>query len=94
MSLVLGIDIGGTKVAGGVVAADGTIVATARRATPGASVTDTEDAIAAVLAAIERARPGEQLQLHEGAPPLCWSTRLPFPDPTAAGCGRRLANGG
>ena len=30
----LGIDIGGTKVAGGIVAADGTIVATARRASP------------------------------------------------------------
>ena len=41
----LGIDIGGTKVAGGVVAPDGTILATARRATPGASVADTEDAL-------------------------------------------------
>ncbi|TFV65070.1 ROK family protein, partial [Blastococcus sp. CT_GayMR20] len=40
----LGIDIGGTKVAGGVVAPDGTILATALRATPGASVSDTEDA--------------------------------------------------
>src|SRR3954454_6318686 len=55
----LGIDIGGTKVAGGVVAADGTIVATARRATPGASVADTEDAIAAVVS---------ELALHHGAP--------------------------
>src|SRR5512133_3095986 len=45
----LGSDIGGTKVAGGGVAADGTIVATARRATPGASVADTEDAIVAVV---------------------------------------------
>ena len=45
----LGIDIGGTKVAGGVVAPDGTILATARRATPGASVADTADAIAAVV---------------------------------------------
>ncbi len=34
----LGIDIGGTKVAGGLVAPDGTILATARRATPGSSV--------------------------------------------------------
>jgi glucokinase len=45
----LGIDIGGTKVAGGVVAPDGTIVDTARRATPGKSVSATEDAIAAVV---------------------------------------------
>ena len=45
----LGIDVGGTKVAGGVVTADGTILATARRATPGGSVADTEDAIAAVV---------------------------------------------
>jgi glucokinase len=45
----LGIDIGGTKVAGGVVAPDGTILDTARRATPGRSVEATEDAIAAVV---------------------------------------------
>jgi len=45
----LGIDIGGTKVAGGVVAPDGTILDTARRATPGKSVSATEDAIAAVV---------------------------------------------
>jgi glucokinase len=45
----LGIDIGGTKVAGGVVAPDGTILDTARRATPGKSVSATENAIAAVV---------------------------------------------
>jgi glucokinase len=45
----LGIDIGGTKVAGGVVAPDGSILDTARRATPGTSVSATEDAIAAVV---------------------------------------------
>ncbi|MGY1813144.1 ROK family protein [Blastococcus sp. SYSU D00820] len=45
----LGIDIGGTKVAGGVVAPDGRVLATARRATPGGSVPETEDAIAAVV---------------------------------------------
>ncbi|KQS66367.1 ROK family glucokinase [Modestobacter sp. Leaf380] len=45
----LGIDIGGTKVAGGVVLPDGTITDTARRATPGKSVSATEDAIAAVV---------------------------------------------
>src|SRR4051812_25440489 len=45
----VGVDIGGTKVAGGLVAADGTVLDTARRATPGASVADTEDAIVAVV---------------------------------------------
>ncbi|MGY1707540.1 ROK family glucokinase [Geodermatophilus sp. SYSU D00697] len=55
----LGIDIGGTKVAGGVVAPDGTVLATARRATPGASVTETENAIAAVV---------EELALWHGGP--------------------------
>jgi glucokinase len=46
----VGIDIGGTKVAGGLVAPDGRVLDTARRATPGASVTETEDAIAGVVA--------------------------------------------
>jgi len=45
----VGVDIGGTKVAGGVVAADGTLLDTARRATPGSSVAETEDAIVAVV---------------------------------------------
>jgi glucokinase len=55
----LGIDIGGTKVAGGVVAPDGTVLDTARRATPGSSVAETEDAIAAVV---------EELAGRHGAP--------------------------
>ncbi|MGY1807492.1 ROK family glucokinase [Blastococcus sp. SYSU D00669] len=46
----VGVDIGGTKVAGGLVAPDGRVLDTARRATPGASVTETEDAIAGVVA--------------------------------------------
>ncbi|WP_448623933.1 ROK family glucokinase [Geodermatophilus sp. URMC 64] len=54
----VGIDIGGTKVAGGLVAPDGRILDTARRATPGASVTETEDAIVGVVA--------ELLGRHEG----------------------------
>jgi glucokinase len=45
----IGIDIGGTKVAGGLVTPDGTVLDTARRATPGASVADTEDAIVVVV---------------------------------------------
>jgi glucokinase len=47
--LALGIDIGGTKVAGGVVTPDGSVLATSRRVTPGGSVQDTEDAIADVV---------------------------------------------
>ena len=45
----LGIDIGGTKVAGGVVAPDAPIRATARGAPRGASGADTADAITAVV---------------------------------------------
>jgi glucokinase len=45
----IGVDIGGTKVLGGLVTAEGRIVGTARRATPGASVPETEDAIAGVV---------------------------------------------
>jgi glucokinase len=63
----LGIDIGGTKVAGGVVAPDGRILATARRATPGASVSDTEDAIAAVVEELAEAHHGELVGMGVGA---------------------------
>jgi glucokinase len=63
----LGIDIGGTKVAGGVVAPDGTIVTTARRATPGASVSDTEDAIASVVEELADAHAGELVGVGVGA---------------------------
>ena len=63
----LGIDIGGTKVAGGVVAPDGTILATARRATPGASVGDTEDAIAAVVEELAAGHDGELVGVGIGA---------------------------
>jgi glucokinase len=63
----LGIDIGGTKVAGGVVTPDGTIVATARRATPGASVSDTEDAIAAVVDELADGHDGELVGVGVGA---------------------------
>src|SRR5512133_455625 len=63
----LGIDIGGTKVAGGIVAADGTIVATARRATPGASVADTEDAIVVVVQGLPARHDGELVGVGVGA---------------------------
>ena len=63
----LGIDIGGTKVAGGVVAPDGTILSTARRATPGSSVSDTEDAIAAVVEELAAGHDGELVGVGIGA---------------------------
>jgi glucokinase len=63
----LGIDIGGTKVAGGVVAPDGTVLATALRATPGASVTDTEDAIVAVVAELADGHDGDLVGVGVGA---------------------------
>jgi glucokinase len=63
----LGIDIGGTKVAGGIVAADGTILGTARRATPGASVSDTEDAIVAVVEELAAGHGGELVGVGVGA---------------------------
>ena len=63
----LGIDIGGTKVAGGVVQPDGTITATARRATPGASVRATEDAIAAVVEELAERHGGPLVGVGVGA---------------------------
>ncbi|MGY1668534.1 ROK family glucokinase [Geodermatophilus sp. SYSU D00696] len=56
----VGVDVGGTKVAGGVVAPDGTVLATARRSTPSASVAETEAAIAAVVEELAT-RHGEEL---------------------------------
>ncbi|MDP9390193.1 MAG: ROK family protein [Actinomycetota bacterium] len=62
----LGIDIGGTKVAGGIVALDGTVLATVRRATPGASVAEAEDAIASVVEELS-AEHGELVGVGIGA---------------------------
>jgi glucokinase len=63
----LGIDIGGTKVAGGVVTADGAVLETARRATPGRSVKDTEDAIAEVVDELAARTEGELAAVGVGA---------------------------
>jgi glucokinase len=63
----LGIDIGGTKVAGGVVAPDGTVLDTARRATPGRSVKDTEDAIVEVVDELSGRAEGEPAAVGIGA---------------------------
>jgi glucokinase len=63
----LGIDIGGTKVAGGVVAPDGTILDTARRATPGRSVAATEDAIVDVVDELAARHDGPLVGVGVGA---------------------------
>lgn len=48
-SLAIGVDVGGTKVAAGVVDAEGTILARTRRPTPSSSAADVERAIAEVV---------------------------------------------
>ncbi|MDP9240574.1 MAG: ROK family glucokinase [Actinomycetota bacterium] len=53
MSLAIGVDIGGTKVAGGVVTDDGMVVATARLPTPSHDVKLTAEAIAGVVAVLQ-----------------------------------------
>jgi glucokinase len=63
----IGVDIGGTKVAGGLVAPDGTITDTARRATPGSSVPDTEDAIVAVVEELAQRHGGPLVGVGVGA---------------------------
>jgi glucokinase len=50
MPLAIGVDIGGTKVAAGVVDDDGTVIDIERRATPSRDVADTEHVIAEVVA--------------------------------------------
>ena len=50
MALTIGVDVGGTKVAAGVVDDEGRILARTRRPTPSASPTDVEDVIAECVA--------------------------------------------
>jgi glucokinase len=52
MSLAIGVDIGGTKIAAGVVDEDGVVLDVERRLTPGRDVRATEDAIAEVVATL------------------------------------------
>ncbi|HEV2888972.1 MAG TPA: ROK family protein [Frankiaceae bacterium] len=54
MAFAIGVDIGGTKVAGGVVGADGTVVATTRRDTPGDDARAALDAVVAVVDELRR----------------------------------------
>ncbi len=50
MGLTIGVDVGGTKVAAGVVDEDGVVLARARRPTPSGSPGDVEETIAALVA--------------------------------------------
>lgn len=54
MSLTIGVDVGGTKIAAGVVQPDGTIVETLRRETPALEARATEDAIIALVAELRQ----------------------------------------
>ncbi|PRY50482.1 glucokinase [Geodermatophilus tzadiensis] len=63
----LGVDVGGTKVAGGVVAPDGTVLDTARRSTPTASVAETEAAVADVVTELAGAHGGPLAAVGVGA---------------------------
>lgn len=57
MTLTIGVDVGGTKIAAGVISPDGTVVETLRRETPAHEARATEDAIIALI--------GELRQHHE-----------------------------
>ena len=52
--LTIGVDVGGTKVAAGVVDEAGTVLAVTRRPTPSASPSDVEDVIAACVAELRQ----------------------------------------
>ncbi len=54
MTLAIGVDIGGTKVAGGVVDEDGRVLDRERRDTPGRDVAETESTIVDVVRALSR----------------------------------------
>jgi glucokinase len=54
MGLTIGVDVGGTKVAAGVVDEDGRVLLSTRRPTPSTSPDDVEDTIAAVVTELRR----------------------------------------
>ena len=57
MPLAVGVDIGGTKVAAGVVDDDGQVIDRELRATPGADVAETEQVIAEVVQVLAARHP-------------------------------------
>jgi glucokinase len=56
-ALTIGVDVGGTKVLGGVVDADGTLLAKARRETPAADVAKTDEFIVEVVQELAATHP-------------------------------------
>ncbi len=63
----VGVDIGGTKVAGGLVTGEGVVLRTARRVTPSGSPTETEAAIVAVVEELAGAADGPLAGVGVGA---------------------------
>jgi glucokinase len=59
VGLTIGVDIGGTKVLGGVVGDDGQVLVTARRSTPADDVAKTRDVIVNVVRELAEGRPIE-----------------------------------
>ena len=56
MTLTIGVDVGGTKIAAGLVDADGTILTTLRRPTPAQEVDAVVDVIADAVAELAAGR--------------------------------------
>lgn len=67
MSLAIGVDIGGTKVAAGLVDETGRIVAQERRLTPGHDVVAVEDTIVAVVESLRSQAPDDVTAVGVGA---------------------------
>lgn len=73
MSLTIGVDVGGTKIAAGLVDPDGKVLRTARRETPASKVDATADAIAGLVADL---RDGEEVEaVGIGAAGFCDAER-------------------
>lgn len=96
--LAIGIDVGGTKVAGALVGADGTIVAEARRDTPASDVQATEDMIVELIATLRAGHDVEAVGVGAAgwvdaarstvyfAPNLAWQNE-PLGEELTARCG-------
>src|ERR1700744_1191336 len=69
MSLAIGVDIGGTKVAAGVVDENGTVLDRERRDTPGNDVEQTESTIVAVVTTLAARPDVSAVGIGAGAPP-------------------------
>lgn len=98
MGLTIGVDIGGTKVLGGVVDEDGKVLVTARRATPAEDAAKTRDVIIDVVRELAEGRAIEAVGIGAAgwidaarsrvlfAPNLAWRDE-PLRDTVSAGTG-------